>query len=100
MNVNPKYIETIPDKAIFKKSSDLNKYYSTVMLNNLTDNFIIFQIFLNKQTSYSVIPSVGYIEPEGSNTICIKHIEDELDVRIKINIRKISKTLIRRINFS
>ena len=94
MNVTLKFIETVPDKAIFKKID--GTYSSTIILNNLTDIIVIFQIFLNKQTSYSVIPSIGFIEPNSSTTVCINHIEDELNV----DQYKLRRILIRgRINF-
>ena len=102
MNVNPRYIETSPDKVVFKKALD-DRYTAIVNIHNLTDNYVLFQIFLNKQSSYSVLPAIGFIEPYNSTEVIIRHIEERLEVSDSLykddleKIRKKDKFLIKAI---
>jgi hypothetical protein len=84
MNVSPKFIDTSPDKVIFKKAMD-DRYTAIITINNLIESVVVFQVFLNKQASYSVIPSVGYIEPYGSTEVIIRHVEERFEVNYNLN---------------
>jgi len=67
------YLVPSSEKIILSKNFD-GKYFSKVNLNNITHNFIIFKVFINKEQLYSANPSVGFIEPKGNLQITIKRI--------------------------
>ena len=67
------YIVPVPDKIILSKTND-GKYISKIILNNITSNYIIFKVFMNKEQLYSANPSVGYLEPKGNTQLTIKRI--------------------------
>ncbi len=75
------YIIANPDKIILSKNAD-GKWFSKITLNNVTHNYIIFKVFINKEQLYSANPSVGFIEPRGNVQITIKRI---MNVIIRIN---------------
>lgn len=73
MNTN-NYIEIIPN-GIFLRKTSTEYYESTISLNNLLDQNVIFKVFNNKKTSYSSTPNYGYIPPMGTIVINIKRLE-------------------------
>jgi len=71
---NTTFIEIIPNNILLKKKTS-DYYESTIALNNLTDNNILFKVFNNKKTTYSSTPNYGFISPKGTITIDIKRLE-------------------------
>lgn len=69
------YLVPSSDKIILSKNQD-GKYFSIVNLNNITHNYIIFKVFINKELLYSAKPPVGFIEPRGNLQITIKRISN------------------------
>lgn len=69
-----KYIDIIPN-SIFLKKTTTDYYESTITLNNMIDQNVLFKVFNNKKTTYSSTPNYGFIRPKGSIVIDIKRLE-------------------------
>lgn len=68
------FIEIIPNCILLKKTT--NDYYeSSITLNNLIEQNVLFKVFNNKKTTYSSTPNYGFISPRGSIVIDIKRLE-------------------------
>ena len=72
--LNSKYIDIIPDNILLRNTTS-DYYESTITLNNLTDNNVLFKVFNNKKTTYSSTPNYGFISPRGTIVIEIKRLE-------------------------
>ncbi len=70
-----KYIEVFPDKIKLSKTFEQNFYESRITLTNLTNLYVVFKVYINKNTIYSANPSSSFIKPKESTTITIKRLE-------------------------
>ncbi len=70
-----KYIEVFPNKILLAKSNDQNYYEAKLTLNNLTNSFVVFKVYINKSTIYSANPSTSFIPPKEGISINIKRLE-------------------------
>lgn len=73
----PEYFTVDCDKVYFtKKFSQKETFYnSDITLANLTNKYLIFKIYINKQKVYSTTPSTSFLDPYGSKVISIKRLE-------------------------
>jgi len=70
-----KYIDIFPDKIRLSKPFEQNYYEARLTLTNLTNNYVVFKVYINKNTIYSANPSSSYIKPKESITINVKRLE-------------------------
>lgn len=70
------YIDAYPNKIILSKNFEKNYYESKINLTNLTNNFVVFKVFINKSQLYSANPSTSFIPPRESKYINIKRKSD------------------------
>ena len=70
-----KYVDVFPDKIKLSKTFDQNYHEARITLTNLTNNYVVFKVYINKNTIYSANPSSSYIKPKESTTVSIKRLE-------------------------
>ena len=75
METQLNYVEIIPNKIIISKPLGATYYESRISINNLTDKYVIFKVYINKNTLYSANPSCTFIKPKDSVVVNIKRLE-------------------------
>lgn len=55
-----------------RREQNTNIISSTVTLVNLTDSYLLFKVYINKQKIYSTNPSTSFIPPRGKVDVTIK----------------------------
>jgi hypothetical protein len=70
-----KYVDVFPEKIKLSKTFDQDYYEARITLTNLTNNYVVFKVYINKNTIYSANPSSSYIKPKESTTINVKRLE-------------------------
>ena len=73
---NKNFISVDSNKVIFTKSKQ-NIYLSTLSIQNISKNVVIYKIFINKSKIYRASPSEGFLSPKGSIKISIKRTASE-----------------------
>lgn len=66
-----KYLEVFPTTANFSKKPDKEFYEANLSLNNITNQYVIFKIYINKNTVYTANPSTSFLRPSDSTTVKI-----------------------------
>jgi hypothetical protein len=74
MDLN-KYVEIFPKKISLKKITGQNFFETKLTLTNLVDKYVIFKVYINKNSIYSANPSTGFIKPKENIFINIKRLE-------------------------
>jgi hypothetical protein len=69
------FIEAFPNKISLTKAYEQDLYEARITLTNLTKNYVIFKVFINKTTTYSATPSTGFIPPLDNVSLHIKRLE-------------------------
>jgi hypothetical protein len=75
-----KYLEIFPNKIVLSKTFDQNFYEARLNLTNLTNQYLVFKVYINKNTIYSANPSTSFIKPQDSVVVNVKRLE-----RVKYN---------------
>ena len=70
-------VEVFPDPLILIQSKNSNYLESKLNFRNLTNEYIIFKIFNNQQSLYSVKPHISFIPPKETTTVSIKRFKKE-----------------------
>ena len=70
-----KYVDVFPDKIKLSKIFEQDYYEARITLTNLTNSYVVFKVYINKNTIYSANPSSSYIKPRESTTINVKRLE-------------------------
>lgn len=73
----PNIVEVFPDPLILIQSKNSNYIESQLNFRNLTNEYIIFKIFNNQQSLYSVKPHISFIPPKETTTVSIKRFKKE-----------------------
>lgn len=68
------YFKINEDKIyLSKKKENINTFYlGTVTIHNITNNYLLFKVYINKQKLYSTNPSTGYILPNEKAEVLVK----------------------------
>lgn len=80
MSEQKNYFKANTNKVLFQKAKISNKdaLVSSIVLTNLTDQYILFKVYINKQQGYySIAPSTSFIAPKGEAFISIKRLEGD-----------------------
>jgi hypothetical protein len=66
-----KYVECEEYTVILQKGID-NSPKGKIVLKNITQNYIVYKIYMNKENTYTLTQSTGFILPEAKTEIGIR----------------------------
>jgi hypothetical protein len=84
---NYKYLDVFPEKIYLKKILEQSYHEGRVTLTNITDKFVIYKVYINQNSIYSVNPSTSFIPPRGTVTVFIKRLNKVISYYIYNNIK-------------
>ena len=70
-----RFLEANPNKILLKKSSESASSTAIINLKNITNNYVAFKSFMNRNACYVSVPNIGYILPGENLNVTIKKIE-------------------------
>ena len=70
-----KFVEVFPNKVTLSRSLPQSLFECRLTLTNLTDNYVIFKVYINNSAQYSANPSTSFIKPRDDATINIKRLD-------------------------
>jgi hypothetical protein len=68
-----KYFIVESDKIYLSKSAN-NSFQGSVILKNITENFLIFKTMINRAKQYTAYPSCSFIAPYSTSEVQIKRL--------------------------
>lgn len=75
---NNKYLDVFPEKMVLTRQLEQNFYESKATLYNTSTQFVIYKMYINRDTVYSVNPSTSFIAPGDKAEITIKRLDKVL----------------------
>ena len=70
-----RFLEVTPGKILLQKTSEGGSSEAGLNLKNITNECVVFKVFINRSAVYSSVPPIGYINPGESVNIKIKKFE-------------------------
>jgi len=70
-----RFLEVNPNKILLQKTSEGNSSEASLNLKNITNDCIVFKVFINRNQVYSSVPPIGFINPGENTNIKIKKLE-------------------------
>jgi len=69
-----RFLEVIPSKIQFHRTTEGACPEADLDVSNITNKCVVFKVFINRTSTYSSVPAIGYLNPGEKTNIKIKKV--------------------------
>jgi hypothetical protein len=70
-------VEVFPEPLVLISSKISNQLESNLNIKNLTNDYVIFKIYNNQPSKYTVKPSTSFLSPMETKSVSVKTFKNE-----------------------